>query len=223
MTNDSFSSLAHLSHELDAPLKVSIKQLHQLMDEFSRKDFEYISYKDYQRILKTLGIIHRQLLGCSVVSSRMLTDGSKKARLDPASCQITDVIKDIISIIDKQLDQAIQFKLKLTTNLPAVALGHVECFQIINNLLMNAVEAMPAGGMILIKTTLDSNHRLVHVEIQDRGIGMSKEFLKTIFGPRRGAMGLAIVHALLNVSGGRISIKSSLKKGTKVLVSLPIV
>lgn len=218
---ESFGSLAHLANELDVPLQASIKRLYKIIEEYKSRDFEYISYKDFKNIFNALETIHRQLLRCSVTSNRLLTDGKRKARLNPASSNVNELISDIVKIIEKQIESNIRFKLHLSANLPLVGLGHVECFQVINNLVMNAVQSMPAGGLITIKSKLDT-HKKIAITIQDQGVGMSKEFLATIFEPHRGGLGLAVVHALVTICGGNITIKSSLRKGTTVSLILPV-
>ncbi len=221
MTN-SFGSLAHIANELDAPLKTSIKNLHQLIQDYKKRDFEYISYKDFKNIFNSLESVHRQLQRCSVTSSRLLLNGKRKARLNPASSNVNEIINDICLVIIKQVESNIKFKFQLASNLPAVSMGHVEAFQVINNLIMNAVQSMPAGGVITVKSKVDTSRRHVVIDIQDQGVGMSKEFLAKIFQTQQAGLGLAVVEALVSVSGGAIDIKSSLRKGTTVRVSLPV-
>ncbi len=219
---DSLGTLAHIANELDGPLKASIDRLYKIIELYRKRDFEYISYKDFKAIFAALESIHRQLLRCSVTSSRLLANGKRRAKLHPVSSNINEVLDDILSVITKQVKSNITIKRVVPTKLPFVAIGHIECFQILNNLIMNAVQSMPAGGVITIKAKYDPRVKKLLIDIQDQGIGMSKEFLASIFEPSHTGLGLAVVHALVTVFGGSIDIKSSLRRGTRVLLHLPV-
>lgn len=219
---NSFGTLAHIANELDAPLKTSIKNLYHIIEEYKKRDFEYISFKDYKTIFKNLEAVHRQLLRCSVTSGRLVENGKRKAKLNSSSSDIHDILQDVCTVVSKQVENKIKFKLVLSKQSPQVAIGHVECFQVVNNLIMNAIQAMPAGGTITIKSKVDTAQKRVVVDIQDQGVGISKEFLANIFQSQRAGLGLAVVHALITFAGGSIDIKSSLRKGTTVRFALPM-
>jgi signal transduction histidine kinase/ligand-binding sensor protein/ActR/RegA family two-component response regulator len=101
--------------------------------------------------------------------------------------------------------------------------------QIVFNLLSNAVKYTPEGGTISYcvgETRLSDRRMSMHIEITDSGIGMSKEFQDVLFEPftqenrndtsemRGTGLGLAIVKKLVDVMGGKISVKSEMGKGT---------
>ena len=98
--------------------------------------------------------------------------------------------------------------------------------QVLLNLVVNAVEAMPKGGSLTLRTWLDDGG--VHCLITDTGIGMSPEVrrralepFQTTKGPKTRGLGLAVAHGIVTRHSGRLSIDSLEGHGTSVLVSLP--
>ena len=109
--------------------------------------------------------------------------------------------------------------------------------QVIQNLMINAMQAMPMGGMIRVvaknATLLTGEHPTlpegdyVRVSIEDQGIGISEEMLPRIFDPffttksEGHGLGLAISHSIIARHGGAIEVVSELGKGTSFTVHLP--
>ncbi len=99
--------------------------------------------------------------------------------------------------------------------------------QAIWNLLLNSVEAMPIGGLILIKSRLENNN--VVVEISDEGRGIDENFISRIFDPFfttkevGTGLGLAIVQKVIEGYNGKINVVSSQGKGATVVITLPII
>ena len=98
--------------------------------------------------------------------------------------------------------------------------------QTLLNLVVNAVEAMPKGGTLTLRTWIDDSG--VHCLVSDTGVGMSAEVrrralepFQTTKGPKTRGLGLAVAHGTVTRHGGRLSIDSLEGHGTSVLVSLP--
>jgi signal transduction histidine kinase len=98
--------------------------------------------------------------------------------------------------------------------------------QALLNLVVNAVEAMPKGGTLTLRTWIDDSG--VHCLVTDTGVGMTAEVrrralepFQTTKGPRTRGLGLAVAHGIVTRHGGRLSIDSLEGLGTSVLVSLP--
>jgi CheY-like chemotaxis protein/anti-sigma regulatory factor (Ser/Thr protein kinase) len=102
-----------------------------------------------------------------------------------------------------------------------------EVREVIVNLISNAVDAMPSGGVIKIKSYNDSDE--VVIKLIDNGIGMDKEIREKIFEPffttkneRGNGLGLSIVLSIINDMGGSIEVESEKGKGTEFTVRIPI-
>ena len=232
-SSDSFTVISGLARELDSPLKSILARTQKLINDYKNRDFEYISYKDFKVIISTLKQLERQLEHCSRTTSRMLYVGKRHARLEEDNCQINDVIKSVSGDLSRQLQSArIKLVSRLRKQLPLAAVGPVECHQIIHNVMINAIQAMPDGGSIKVKTFLDKTHRVIGIDVTDEGVGITPDHLSKIFEPffttkergidKSAGLGLSIVHSITGAAGGSIHIKSSLRKGTTVQISLPV-
>jgi len=231
--SDSFTVISGLAHKLDLPLKSVLAYTEKLINDYKNRDFEYISYKDFSAIIASLEQLKRQLEHCSRTTDRMLYVGKRRARLEENNCQINDVIRDITGILNRQLKFAhITLALRFKKELPLAALGHIECHQIIHNLLINAIQAMPGGGTIKVTTSWDVKRNCISLNVIDEGVGIPPEHLPKVFEPffttkeggieKSAGLGLSIVHSIIQSVGGFINIKSSLRKGTSVHIILPV-
>ncbi|MDI6778635.1 MAG: ATP-binding protein, partial [Bacteroidota bacterium] len=110
--------------------------------------------------------------------------------------------------------------------LPIVLGSGAELREILTNLLLNAVDAMPSGGTITIRTL--NQERLYSIEVEDTGIGMDSTTRLRIFDPffttkgnRGTGLGLAMVKTLVNKRQGEISVISKQGTGTKFTITFP--
>jgi len=102
-----------------------------------------------------------------------------------------------------------------------------ELRSVLTNLVFNAVDAMPKGGTITIRTYRDGEH--VVLEVSDTGVGMTDEVKQRCFEPffstkdeRGTGLGLSIVHSIIQRHEGTIDISSEPGEGTTVIIRLPI-
>jgi two-component system NtrC family sensor kinase len=103
---------------------------------------------------------------------------------------------------------------------------HIE--QVIINLILNAVDAMPQGGKLYISSSL--NNSAACIEIEDTGVGIPPENLDKIFDPffttkepgRGTGLGLSVSYNIIKEHGGDISVESEKNKGAKFIITLPL-
>jgi signal transduction histidine kinase len=100
--------------------------------------------------------------------------------------------------------------------------------QVLTNLIVNSIQAMPNGGRLTISTSSRDGNLLLTIE--DTGIGMSDEVTKKIFNPffttkdidEGTGLGLSVVHGIVTSHGGTIEVESEVGRGTKFTVRLPV-
>jgi CheY-like chemotaxis protein len=121
----------------------------------------------------------------------------------------------------------IKVETQLDPDLPPVMGNPTELRQVLVNLIFNAVEAMPKGGTLTIRTWREGNNACIAV--QDTGIGMSNEVKKRIFDPffttkgeQGTGLGLSICYGIVTRHGGTIEVDSAVGKGTTFTIRLPI-
>jgi signal transduction histidine kinase len=114
----------------------------------------------------------------------------------------------------------------LDDELPTIQADLTLLHRAIENLVLNAMDAMPAGGVVMLRTTHDACE--VHLEISDTGQGLTPEECERLFTPyyttkQHGTgLGLAIVQSVVSDHGGRISVESESGVGTSFHIALPI-
>ena len=100
--------------------------------------------------------------------------------------------------------------------------------QILLNLITNAVQAMPDGGELVLRTALGSDN-LIRLEVRDTGVGIPSEHLQDIFNPfyttkapgQGTGLGLSVVHSILQRYHGEIRVASEVSVGTTFTIDLP--
>ena len=131
----------------------------------------------------------------------------------------------------------VRHELQLPDDLWLIEADEAQMTQVINNLLINADQAMPEGGIISVScenVALDAQAvppleagNYVLVTIDDRGTGIPKEHLAKVFDPyfttkqRGSGLGLAVTYSIINKHGGHITLESTLGKGTTFRLYLP--
>jgi signal transduction histidine kinase len=111
------------------------------------------------------------------------------------------------------------------TGLPAVSIDPEQIKQVLLNLVINAVQAMPTGGEVVLRAVTDEFN--VRLEVEDRGVGIAAENLERIFNPffttrQEGTgLGLSIAERIVSQHGGRIEPRRNQESGMTFSVILP--
>lgn len=167
--------------------------------------------------------------------------------LGSAPVNLNSTIREVLSLLSPGLQkQRVTLTPDLQVNLPPISGDHRALHGLLFNLATNAVQAMPCGGELTIRTRAVSSTELpgtvivsegalvngtsVRLTITDTGNGIPPEQLSRIFEPffttrhQQGGtgLGLAICHRVVTDSGGRLAVKSDVGQGTEFTVDLPI-
>lgn len=209
---------AGLAHEVNNPL-ASISSLIQMMQ--AKNDLN----ADTAEKLK---LISTQIERITNVTKDMMNF----ARVRPAakhSIEVNAAIESSLRLasFDKSF-QKLHLKKDLRENLPEVFADRDQLQQVFLNLFLNARDAMPSGGDLLIKTRAAANE--IVIEITDSGSGIDEKNLKQIFDPffttkpagKGTGLGLAVCYGIITAHSGRIETAAGEPNGTKFSVILPI-
>ncbi len=140
---------------------------------------------------------------------------------------IETVLKDSLFLLRKQCQrQNVKLVERVDTDLPEIMIDVDRIKQVLLNLLNNALDAMPDGGLLTIQVQIVNEE--IQLEVTDTGIGIASDNLPLVFEPfftNKGqgtGLGLAISYNIISEHGGDIKIKSQPGAGTTVKVTLPI-
>jgi PAS domain S-box-containing protein len=165
---------------------------------------------------------------------------ARKQRLVPKAVDLNSIIRGLVEMLRRTLGGTIAVRTDLDPELWAALVDPTQMELVLLNLAINARDAMPDGGEIVIRTrnaAPDMADRpadltlgeYVVLEVADTGTGMSKEVLARAFEPffttkepgKGSGLGLSQIHGLAHQSGGTVRLRSQLGAGTEVRIYLP--
>ncbi len=206
---------ADVAHEVNNPVTViSARAQLYLRDE-----------KVDEKIKKNLEIIVQQCEQAQSIVHRLLKF-SKPSRGEIKEIDINDTIKSVINLVEPHFrGSAVRLATELMPSPSRVKADEKHMQEVFMNLLRNAAEAMPDGGTVTVKTSLDGDN--VRIDFIDTGSGIAEEDLKRIFDPffttkeNGTGLGLSVCYGILKSHGGDLKYKSRPGEGTTATVLLP--
>lgn len=190
---------------------------------------EYIKEKhnDPEFIDKFSRLVPSEVERINNIVHRLL-DFSKPAPPSFQNTNIAQLIDDTLEFLNNDfLKKHIVIEKNYEKDDCLVRIDPSQIKQVLLNIILNAMDAMPKGGKITIKTIAHSNGHL-EIAIADTGSGISKEHLKHIFDPffttkdSGSGLGLSIVHQIIQNHGGKIEAESEIGNGSVFRIKLPI-
>jgi len=226
--NEKLSALgllaAEVAHEIRNPLTVMKLLYHSLKLNFPEGDPRAKDTRIIEAKIEHLNKIVEQIL-----------DFARTTEPTLAPVNLNELVDELGLLVRHKLaNQNIRLVRDLQADLPALLGDAPQLEQAFLNLILNAVEAMPQGGTLTIKSfavaqpALSQNIQQVSLEFKDTGAGMSEEMQRGAFTAmlattkaRGTGLGLAIVGRIIETHRGRLSIKSRPGKGTTIRIDLP--
>jgi len=217
-----------IAHEIKNPLGIILEGVELLETKLSKadKDVKITINKIKESTLRADTIVHG------------LLEFARPAELKTERIKLDDLVKEALSL-HKYISPLRNIKIEthLAKEKLFIEVDKNQMQQVFLNLLLNAIEAMPQGGKINIRTykmakpELALNNSPCAIEVTDTGEGISKQNLRKIFEPffttkreRKGiGLGLSIVKMIIDNHKGNLEIDSILGKGTTARIILPLV
>ncbi len=213
---------AGIAHEIKNPINTVGLIVDYIQTHFSPDDPEkrYEFFKLSDNMKNELRRINRTVEGFLRLTKPNVFQFEK--------IDLNGVIRDTASLFDPEIvKQGVTIHLELDPDLPLIKADKDKMNQIFSNFIINALEAMPRGGVFQI-TTAKFEQEKIEVRVADNGIGVPQEDLSKIFSPyyttkKQGfGLGLSLIHSIIHGHKGRISINTERKKGTEFVIILPV-
>src|ERR1700687_6081511 len=210
-----------LAHELKNPLfplQVTVENLMRAKQK-SPEMFEEVFHEGTATLLAEINNL-KTIIGRFSEFSRMPQPQRRPT-------QVNDVVRSVLRVFHAQLQEKNQINMhtELADALPEISADPDLLHRALQNLVLNAIDAMPQGGELTIRTgTLGDR---IELSVSDTGSGLTQEECGRLFTPyyttkQHGTgLGLAIVQSVVSDHGGKISVESTKEKGTTFRIELP--
>lgn len=210
---------AGVAHEINNPLGSVL-----LYADILRKE---TTEEDKQR-REDLNMIITEATRCKIIVNDLLNF----SRQNKVLAQETNLNALLHELANEKRTQKLFDHVELVTEfdpgLPSIQADPQQLRQVFLNLMNNAAEAMHDGGYLTLRTRQEPSAGFVTVEIQDTGVGISKEHMKKIFTPffttkpigKGTGLGLAIIYGIVKMHHGQIDVESKVGEGTTFSITL---
>ncbi|HET8656584.1 MAG TPA: ATP-binding protein [Longimicrobiaceae bacterium] len=209
--------VAQLSHEINNPI-YNIQNCLEVLERRGSPDDPNREFLDLAREeLDRMAVLTRQLLD----QSRPLADAARPVNLN-------HLIQRVVTLAQSELDaRGIESSLRLASELPPVVVHPDAIRQVLVNLVDNAIDAMPGGGILRVHTRADDD--AVEIAVEDTGAGIAPEHLPHIFeafyttkpGVRGIGLGLFVSEGIVRGHRGRLVVESRPGEGSRFVIQLP--
>ncbi|MCI0421442.1 MAG: ATP-binding protein, partial [Acidobacteria bacterium] len=208
---------AGVAHEVNTPLAV--------VSSYSQMLYKQLHQEDPKaKILDK--IIQQSFRASQIVNS--LLNFSRTSGSEFRLVELHGVVSDTLSLLEHQFKTSkVRVKREFSSGTPQVFGNQGRLQQVFLNLFINAKDAMPEGGELVVRT---SNHDSVfRIEVIDTGVGIAEEHLKKVYDPffttkelgRGTGLGLSVTYGIIQEHSGKISVDSKPGHGTRFVLEFP--
>jgi PAS domain S-box-containing protein len=185
---------------------------------------------------RLIEVIRQSALDGAHMVQRIQFLGTKNHGEGYVKVDLSTLLRDVIELTrprwrNQASQQGIRVEVELEVEpVPPVLGSPAELREVLTNLIFNALDAMPEGGKLLLKTFFDKSSGRVWVVVRDTGTGMTEETRQRLFEPffttkvKDGhGLGLSVSWSIISRHGGTIEVDSNLNDGTSFTIKLPAV
>jgi signal transduction histidine kinase len=208
-----------LAHELKNPLfplQITVENL-QRARAAHPEEFDEVFRESTATLLAELGKL-RGIVG-------RFSDFAKMPQPQLETVDLNGLVRESLKLFEAQMQAAgVVLRLDLAADLRAIQADRGQLGRALQNLVLNAIDAMPAGGTLAIRTAAHEDG--VRLEVSDTGQGLTQEECDRLFTPyfttktHGTGLGLAIVQSVISDHGGKIGVRSEPGRGTAFVIDL---
>jgi signal transduction histidine kinase len=139
------------------------------------------------------------------------------------------LVERVARFMEPELEKkSVALDLSLDHELPDIPLDQEQIYQVLLNMVINSIQAMPDGGNIILGTRFDSAGRYIELSVSDTGMGISPDKIDQIFTPfftdknRGSGLGLAIAKNIIDKHEGSIEVSSTGGEGSRFTIRFPL-
>jgi signal transduction histidine kinase len=207
-----------LAHELKNPLfplQITIENLQRARES---SEFDEVFRESTTTLLAELGNL-KTIIG-------RFSDFAKMPAPQFESVDVNEIVRGVMKLNIQMERSKVKLVLELSSGSTQIQADPDQLRRALGNLVLNALDAMPEGGTLLVRTTQHDGG--VRLEISDSGQGLTEEECQRLFTPyyttkQHGTgLGLAIVQSVVSDHGGKISVSSASGRGTTFTIDLPL-
>ena len=210
---------AGIAHEVNNPLTSILLNGHLVAERL----------KEENPLQEHLRLIIDETTRCGTIV-RGLLDFSRQTPPQKEPADVNEVVERTLLLLNSQIImQQVQVETELERDLPELQLDVNQMQQVFANMILNALDAMPGGGRLIVRTRMPAAEGVVEVSLADTGRGISREHVSRIFDPfftTKGTagtgLGLSISYGIVRRHGGTIEVDSEPGKGTTMIIHLPV-
>jgi PAS domain S-box-containing protein len=168
----------------------------------------------------------------ATVLVRQLLAFSRQQPVEPGAVDLNDVVSDARRMLDRLIEATIEVRYELSDEPVTVLVDRGQIEQVLVNLAVNARDAMPDGGRLVVRTKVATGPggRVGTLTVEDTGTGIADELRERIFTPffttkevgKGTGLGLAAAYGIVDAAGGDIDVDSVVGSGSVFTVRLPL-
>jgi two-component system NtrC family sensor kinase len=213
---------AGVAHELNNPINNIMLTASMLQEDYSEID-------DTERLDMINDLVEQA--GRSQKIIRNLLEFAREREIDTSLFQLDDILEESLQLVTNQLKlYKVKIERRFASNLEPISGDKQQLIQVFLNLALNAIDAMPDGGTLIIETNTVNEGGYLKVNFTDSGMGIPDHVKPHIFDPffttksqgKGTGLGLSVSLGIIRKHGGDIRVESQIDKGSTFTVLLPI-
>ena len=206
-----------MAHEIGTPMNVILGRAEYLIQRTADEGMK-----------KGLATIVTQVERITKVMNQLLTFARRKPS-ERRAVDLGEIVDDSLEMFEERIAHSrVTIEKTIESSLPPVLADRDQLIQVLINLVMNSLHAMPEGGRLGL--SLDREHGHVRVGVSDTGHGMPEEIRSKVFEPffttkdfgKGTGLGLTVVKGIIEEHGGTIAVESVVDQGTTFWIRLPL-